>query len=155
MHKRTLEERFWIKVKKAGPDDCWFWQTSCDSSGYGQISDGVRRNKIAHRVSWELEYGPIPEGLSMLHKCDVPTCCNPNHLFLGTTQDNMTDKVSKGREAKGSQHGKSKLIAEDIRKIRARYAGGKTTYRELGELFGVSISAIAKVTDRRTWKHVV
>lgn len=93
----SMEERFWSKVDLKGPDDCWEWQASKLPDGYGSF--GVRSRVVdkAHRVSWVLKNGPIPDGMSVCHRCDNPPCVNPDHLFLGTQQDNMKDMVSKGR----------------------------------------------------------
>jgi HNH endonuclease len=100
---KTLDERFWSKVRK-GPD-CWLWFGSCDPRGYGRLgkpygADGVAYIP-AHRLSWLLHYGPIPEGLGVLHRCDIRECVRPDHLFLGTNAVNMADKVAKGRQARG------------------------------------------------------
>lgn len=95
-----LKDRFWSKVVKT--DTCWIWigAGSTSKKGYGQIRlPGAKgRQTSAHRVSWILHRGEIPIGLDVLHKCDNPPCVNPDHLFLGTNQDNVNDKVSKGRQ---------------------------------------------------------
>jgi hypothetical protein len=99
VHRRTaIADRFWAKVEKM-PDGCWVWQAARSVSGYGLLapSGGVRGDRRAHRVSWELHNGPIPAGLWVLHSCDNPPCVNPDHLFLGTRSDNMRDCASKGR----------------------------------------------------------
>lgn len=98
-----LAERFWAKVRKADGDDaCWTWAGASRGPGYGVLQtgsrmDGTRGMALAHRVSWELHYGPIPEGLWVLHQCDRPSCVRPEHLFLGTPQDNTDDMWRKGR----------------------------------------------------------
>ena len=91
----TLEERFLAKVVKT--DGCWKWIGATTSSGYGCIGLGRRRKLQAHRVSYELYVGEIPEGRMVLHRCDNPPCCNPDHLFIGTQTDNMRDAARKGR----------------------------------------------------------
>src|SRR5678816_2871477 len=97
---KPLSERFWSKVDQSG--DCWIWTAHHLSSGYGLIGtgsmrDGTRRGSLAHRVSWELAYGTIPDGLFVCHRCDNPSCVRPDHLFLGTCKDNAADSVAKGR----------------------------------------------------------
>ena len=99
-----LADRFWSKVdRSAGQDACWTWTAGRITDGYG----GFKLNgKItpAHRIAWELTFGPIAEGLLACHRCDHPPCCNPTHLFLGTVQDNSDDMVLKGRQASGDRN---------------------------------------------------
>jgi len=92
----TVEERFWAKVVK--DNDCWGWTAKLDKDGYGRFSpNGGNSQMPAHRFSWEIHFGPIPDNLFVCHHCDTPACTNPDHLFLGTAQENMEDKVRKGR----------------------------------------------------------
>ena len=93
MAKLTIQERFWSKVDRSGK--CWLWTASRNSSGYGKF-DG----EGAHRVAWRLAYGVIPYGACVLHRCDMPRCVNPAHLWLGTQADNVADMVAKGRQRK-------------------------------------------------------
>jgi hypothetical protein len=93
---RSPEIRFWEKVKKSDTNDCWEWQSTTNNKGYGTISI-KGRSRLAHRFSYEIHNGSIPNGLNVLHRCDNPLCCNPAHLFLGTQRDNIADMVAKGR----------------------------------------------------------
>ena len=103
----TLVKRFWAKVKKNGPNECWLWQASKTSHGYGKIGSGGKYGPSlrAHRVSYEIHYGSIPNGLNVLHTCDNPPCCNPGHLFLGTQSINNWDRAKKGRTKNGDVRG--------------------------------------------------
>lgn len=95
----TFEERFWSKVEFIPEHPCWEWNAAKNETGYGKMSSGIRGegNLKAHRASWIINRGPIPEGACVLHKCDNPGCVNPNHLFLGTKKDNSQDMIKKGR----------------------------------------------------------
>ncbi len=154
--RKSTEERFWERVDKRGPDDCWMW-TSYALHGYGQFfynGTSVR----SHRFVYELCVGPIPDGLYVCHKCDMPGCVNPAHLFLGTPADNMTDMMAKGRHryrrSCGERHGKSKLTAKDVREIRIRYAKGGISQMALGREYGVSDTQIWRIVHRKRWKHI-
>lgn len=95
---KSLADRFWAKVDKRGPDECWPWLGATDGNGYGRIySKGG--NATASRASWELAHGEAPQGYHVCHSCDNPPCVNPSHLWLGTPQDNAIDRSAKGRDA--------------------------------------------------------
>jgi hypothetical protein len=111
----------------------------------------------AHVYSWELHSGRVVRtdiGMMVCHKCDHPWCVNPDHLFLGSDQDNSDDKVSKGRQSRGSTHPSSKLNESLVKEIRDLFQGGNTTKEQLAIQFGVTDCAIGKIISRKTWKHV-
>lgn len=100
--KRTSQERFFEKVIRLPDDGCWLWTGGKTAKGYGQFRPNRPASMVlAHRFSWSVANGEIPEGLQCLHHCDTPGCVRPDHLFLGTHQDNMDDKVLKGRVSRG------------------------------------------------------
>ena len=109
-----------------------------------------------HRVAWKLANGPIPPRLMVLHSCDVPPCCNPAHLHLGTAADNSREMVERGRigERRGEHCGNSKLKDTQVFEIRERYEAGGTTYQKLASEYGVSDNAIQNVVRRLTWSHI-
>lgn len=142
------------KVNVAGPDDCWLFRNPQHWFGYGHVNVGPigsMRVRSAHVVSWELHSGiDVPSGHSVCHKCDVPACVNPQHLFLGTQKDNNLDKTSKGRQTKGSDVTCAKLSPSDVLSIR-QDTGSHT---KLAKQYGVTEAAIRHVKNRKNWKHI-
>jgi hypothetical protein len=113
------------------------------------------RSESAHRVAWELERGPIPEGLLVCHRCDNPSCVNPSHLFLGTQGDNMRDKVAKGRhDTRGERNARARLTEGQVWEIKSILAAGQLSHREIGALFGVARGAVGDIHCGRKWKHL-
>jgi hypothetical protein len=153
---KTLAERFWNKVEKH-TEGCWRWTGRPMAVGYGYLAsrgpDGVMRDGYAHRASWELHYGSIPDGLCVLHRCDNRMCVNPAHLFLGTRADNMADKAAKGRAPHGEGHWNNKLTFEDVRVICEAVSSGRT-HVSVANDFNVSRQAIGSIVTGRTWKAV-
>ena len=142
------KQRFWSKVDVREPDECWLWCAGCFASGYGQFCASSTPMR-AHRVSWSITYNKeIPDGIRVLHKCDVRHCVNPNHLFLGTDLDNMRDMSAKERTHN------TKLTGDKIKKIRHMYSTGNYTQRGLGKIFGVACSRICDIVNHKTWRHV-
>lgn len=154
--RKTLEDRFWRFVDVGGLDACWTWKGSVRANGYGQIH-GRGTTLKAHRVSWELNNGPIPHGLVVCHTCDRRTCVNPRHLFVGTQADNMADASRKGRcrgkVQTGESHPAAKLTAADIPVIRALVDGGHPS-TQVGRLYGVDRTTISLIARRKTWRSV-
>lgn len=152
--KKPLADRFWAKVSKTDDDDsCWMWTSATQESGHGII--GINgENHGAHRVAWELQCGPITDGLYVCHKCDVPGCVRGSHLFLGTHQDNMADMVSKGRSHLGEAHGIAKMTNEKVISMRAKYATGQYSQHKLAEEFGIHVMTVNSIVRRKTWKHI-
>lgn len=155
--RRPRSERFWEKVEKT--DDCWWWRgANGGPNRYGLFQtgrDGTRKIKdYAHRVSYRLTYGGIPDGLWVCHRCDNRLCVRPDHLFLGTSDDNIRDKVQKGRSPLGEQNGVAKLSEAGVRAIRARYAAGGVSQQALADEYGVSFSLIHAIVRRKIWKHL-
>jgi predicted XRE-type DNA-binding protein len=153
---KTLEERFWAKVDKSNPVGCWTWMASKTKFGYGRIrNEGwLSKTLLAHRVSWELFNGPIFGDAKCLHKCDVPSCVKPSHLFLGSLADNMADKVKKGRGncAPGERNGSAKLTEEKVTEIREIYKAGGVSQRKLAKIYGICRSEISHIVTRKNWK---
>lgn len=143
--------RFWAKVRKPNQESCWEWQGKMRPDGYGTLSIGAEHTR-AHRISWELHHGPIPNGLCVLHRCDNRRCVNPVHLFLGTKADNNRDMMQKGRgnQPYGEKKRNSKLTADAVLMIRAS-AESNTS---LGRKFGVDNSVISRVRNRLSWTRV-
>jgi hypothetical protein len=121
--KANLEARFWPKVDRRDPDECWPWIAKATHPfGYGRMTAGRGNHLKAHRIAYALEHGSVPDGESVLHECDSPPCCNPRHLFLGSQQKNIEDMRGKGRGSMppkhvGDNHPRAKYTAEQGRRI--------------------------------------
>ena len=151
-----MERRIWSRVDQSGgPEACWPWTGSIGAGGYGRTSMKTPVGRSAHRAVWFFVNGPIPDRMDILHRCDNPPCCNPNHLFPGTHQDNMIDCEMKGRRfhAAGEQHWKAKFCAEDIIKIRAEFSSGKSQ-TSIANAQGVNVKTISRIVRGESWKHL-
>lgn len=158
---RNVEQRFWSKVSRKDPEECWIWSASKQPSGYGQF--GCERSLIgieqpgytmtgAHKVAWILTNGAIPGGLYVLHKCDNPPCCNPNHLFLGTQIDNMQDCLKKGRHGHGTT-GAKKHSPEMIRAAVDDYATSHDPVTKIAIRHGIAESHLRRLIEKHG--HVI
>ena len=157
MIERTIK-RFWSKVDRKGSDDCWMWlgythlPNKCGQiyGGFGLSQNGKNVAWRAHRLAWMLTNGPIPEGKVIMHTCDVPLCCNPAHLRAATQAENLADRGRKGRTAKGSQQGASKLTESQVRLIKQ----SMLTTTTLAKQFGVHYTTVLKIRQGVNWAHV-
>jgi len=147
--KRTTKEKFEARVSPEPNTGCWLWAGAAFVQGYGELKVGAKKWK-ASRLSYELYKGAIGSRLHVLHRCDVPLCVNPDHLFLGTDADNTRDKVSKGRHLRGTDCRNAKLSDAAVREIRSSQEGDWA----LGRRFGVNPSVIYQVRARKRWRHV-
>lgn len=145
----SLEDRFWKKVNKT--EGCWLWTGGKNADGYGIVCVASTR-EAAHRVSWKLHNGPIPEGRHVLHHCDNPPCVRPDHLFLGDQVANVADMMAKGRglKSRGEQQANAKLTEQAVRDIR----DSSLSQRALARKYGVKHKAIGCIKRRETWTHV-
>ena len=130
---------------------CWIWLGAGDRYGYIVVEGKVW---LAHRFSYILHCDEIPIGEQVLHSCDNGLCVNPNHLFLGSQQDNMDDKVAKDRQAKGSNVGTSKLTNDEVLEIRRLCEEGQMLQYEIAEMFNVDPKTITNIKLRRQWRHI-
>ena len=154
---RPLSEKFTRHCTPGPVDTCWLWRGACDRRGYGHMNvDGA--TVAAHRVSYELHVGLIPDGLWVLHRCDNPPCCNPSHLFVGSCQDNHDDMRSKGRQVEpprmpGSSNPSVVLLPEQVAEIRRRLeTGGRGINERLAMEFRVSRQLISAIKHGKVWR---
>lgn len=146
---------FESKIDKLSHLECWIWVGRLHPTGYGVFDHGVNSVK-AHRISYEIYNGPIINKLHVLHSCDNRKCVNPNHLRLGTHQENMNDKVKRNRQARlpGIMHPMVKLTEDQVREIRKLYSTGQFSQRKLGRMFSISQTQIKDIVKRKSWSHL-
>jgi hypothetical protein len=146
-------DRFINKINKG--NECWEWNGGKSKFGYGRffILFGLtEKTYYSHRIAYELYTNQlVPEGLCVCHKCDNPSCVNPKHLFIGTTQDNTKDKINKGRQIRGEKIGASSLSYSIINKIRKLYMTGKYTQKQLAIKFFTTQGNVGKIIRNELW----
>lgn len=152
MPRPNTAEDFWRFV--AIGDGCWTWTGTRTSRGYGQFGFQGEAHR-AHRFSFVLHFGSLPDGLDVLHKCDNGLCVRPDHLFAGTHADNMADKAQKGRAARqyGEAHGRARLTSSQVIAIRDAYAKGVNQY-QLAAAYGIAQRTVSAIIRRKAWPHI-
>ena len=168
----ALTARFWSHVNIQEEDECWEWMRHKDNGGYGVFricKDGKKMLYKAHRVSWMLRYGEIPEGdgyhgVCVSHHCNNPSCVNPKHLKLGTQKENIQDRVNQGRngclrgipnpKVSGINAGLHKLTDSEVIEMREKWAVGNITQQQLADKYGVSNQTVSQIVNRKMWKYI-
>lgn len=156
----STEERNKRNISINVATGCWEWQGS-KKHGYGHTiigsrTDGTRKSISAHRLSYETFNGRIPDGMEVCHKCDNPCCVNPEHLFVGTRQDNIDDRERKGRNKpqKGICNGRARLTESDVISARQERLQNNTSFQKLADKYGVSKHTIQDAITGKHWAHV-
>lgn len=137
--------RFWSRVERRGPDDCWMWKAGRMNAGYGAFYDEGKQ-VLAHRYSYQRHHGPIGVGLDVCHKCDVRACVNPAHLFAGTRAENIQDAAMKGRMPKGERHASSKISDDIVGQIRNERMSLKLKLKDIAHRYGISESYVCQIS---------
>lgn len=160
-----LDMRFWTKVVVGSTEDCWLWTANKNNKGYGLYRPGgTAPKRLAHRLAWEAQNGPIPDGMCILHRCDNPGCVNPAHLFPGTMLDNTRDMDAKGRRRTvshcipptprtGESHYLAKLTQADVLAIREGAKSGRS-FAEMARERGLHKSTVRRAAIGQSWAHV-
>lgn len=151
----TWREKFGLFFEQTEKDDCWNWNDKLFKNGYGCFRYS-RLSKLAHRVSYEIAYGVAPGNLQVLHRCDNRRCVNPNHLFLGSQQDNMDDMDAKNRRVslRGVDSPVSKLTESQVVEIRRLFNKCGMSAPEVSKVIGISEQNIRSISHFESWKHV-
>ena len=150
-HGLKLAELLKSRIIK-NKNDCWIWQGFIKNDGYGTIKHESNQ-WLAHRLSYTIFKGEIPEDMCVCHKCDTPSCINPDHLFLGTNADNSNDMRNKDRQAKGNSIGVSKLTEDNVIEIKKRIQNNEDC-ASIGRAFNVHRNSILSIKHNKTWKHI-
>lgn len=151
----SLESRFWAKVERCGPDECWPWTNATNEHGYGVMRpEGQRTGSTvkAHRVSAQLA-GMDINGRKVRHSCDNPPCCNPAHLTPGTQADNVRDMHERGRGNVGSVNGMARWTEAQVVEVRTRVANGERRC-DVADSMGIPRQTVSRIVNRKGWTHV-
>lgn len=145
--------RFLKRVSEITPNErgCLIWSGAKDGNGYGTLQYR-KRTFLAHRYAYEQHIGAIPAGMLVCHRCDTPPCVNTEHMFLGTLQDNMDDRNSKSRQAKGERGGRTKISEQAVREIKANHKN--VSALELAARFGISRCQVYVIRSGLSWRHI-
>lgn len=158
MFRGDIKSYFSERVSVDQETGCWNWKLRLDKGGYGIIGLRQYRDKRTHRVSYQIYNGEIPAGMVVMHSCDNPRCCNPDHLSVGTNMENMADSKNKGRGGaywfRGEENPKSILCAESVRRIRAMAAAGAKS-KDIAKAIGCGKTLAKLVADGKRWTHIV
>lgn len=150
--KSIIADRFEARIARCPMSGCWIWTGTINKDGYGQFAiDG--RTLLSHRVAWEFFVGPLPSDLFVLHSCDVRSCVNPSHLFIGTHLDNMADMTKKGRRIgvkSGEKHPLCKISSEIVREIFRLRASGLSV-KDIAARFEITSHHTSDILHRRYW----
>lgn len=160
-------KRFWKKVIFRSDSECWDWAAGKDKDGYAVFNVAFKTRGVGHRFSYALHKGEIPDGMLIMHSCDNPPCCNPDHLSKGDVKANTEDKIKKNRQCKGENHycfknpelvqgennGESKLKKSEVLLIRKEFSNGASRVSISKKHNKVSYSIICRIIKRKSWKH--
>jgi hypothetical protein len=154
----SVVERLLRNVELVPESGCWIFMGSLNRAGYGRVGIGSSNVYLAHRLTYAYFVEPLNDDVNVLHRCDIPCCCNPHHLFSGSQSENIDDMLKKGRGSKPPLHfGEkvhcAKLSADDVRAIRELLASGETGV-SVAKRFGVSTSTISVIRQNKKWRHV-
>lgn len=153
MYTEEFIRRFWNKVDKLGENECWPWTASLAGKGYGQIKIPLtRRNTYSHRVAYELSHGELLGKQQACHTCDNPKCCNPKHLFAGTSHDNHVDMSNKGRSTRGSRNAMAKTDEQKVDLIFKMHKEG-WSQAKIGVVVGLHQVQVGRILNGKQWSH--